>query len=200
MEISSAFILQFLGAVSTAGVVLFGLSSWLGKLWASRILAGEQAKYAEALHEATGRYDQQLEIAKAAINRYSESQFERYGALWQSLCELRAASDDLWETASPEKVRKFAKQVRDTRLSVNKSALILTEEHYDGLLSALDSFDQFNLGKINLVRLRSHPAELSYNEYSVREAIDRNGRVRDEYVKKLEVLRVHLKRQIGGVL
>lgn len=198
MEFGAA-ILQFLGAVGTASAVLFGLSSWLGKVWASRILASEQAKYAQALHEATARYDQQLAIAKAAIDRYSESQFARYGELWQSLCELRAAGDDLWESASPEKVRKFAKQVRDTRLSVQKSALILTEGHYDGLLSALDSFDQFNLGKTNLARLRSRPRDQDYDEYSIREAIEHNGQVRDDYNRKLETLRVHLKKQIGGV-
>ena len=194
-----AAILEFLGAVGTAGAILFGLSSWLGKVWASRILAAEQAKYAQALHEATARYDHQLEIAKAAINRYSESQFARYGELWQSLCDLRAAGDDLWELASPKKVQKFAKQVRDTRLSVQKSALILTDEHYEGLLSALDSFDQFNLGKSNLVRLRSHPSEQDYDEYSIRVAIEHNGQLREDYSRKLETLRVHLKKQIGGV-
>jgi hypothetical protein len=195
----AAVILQFLGAVGSAGAILFGLSSWLGKVWASRILAVEQVKYARALHEATAKYDQQLEIAKTAINRYSESQFARYDELWQPLCELRTAGDDLWEAASPEKVKRFAKQVRDTRLSVQKSALILTEEHYRGLLSALDSFDQFKLGKSNLVRLRSHPREQAYDEYSIRESIEHNGQLRESYSRKLETLRVHLKKQIGGM-
>ena len=197
MEFSSA-ILQFLGAVSSAGAVLFGLSTWLGKVWASRILAGEQAKYAEALHQATARYDQQLEIAKAAINRYSDSQFSRYGELWQSLCELQAAAEDLWAAASEEKVTRFAKMIGDTRLSVHKSALILTEDHYKGLLFALESFDRFNLGKTNLVRLRSHPNELVYDEHLANLEIEHSREIREDYNRELESLRVHLKRQIGG--
>ena len=197
MEVITA-ILQFLGAIGTATVIVFGLSTWLGKVWAARILASDQAKYAQALHETTAKYDQQLEIAKSSINRYGELQFARYGDLWESLCDLRVAGDDLWESASAEKVRKFAKQVRDTRLSVQKAALILTEEHYAGLLSALDSFDEFMVGKTNLVRLRSYPKELDNDESLIRDAVDRNGQIRASYSKKLEDLRVHLKRQIGG--
>lgn len=195
----SQMILEILGAVGVAGVILFGLSSWLGNVWASRILAREQAKYDEALHRTTAKYDQHLEIARAAINRYSESQFSRYGELWQSLCDLRAAGDDLWESATPDKVKKFAKQIKETRTSIHKGALILSEEHYRGLLEALESFDQFSLGKTNLVDLRRHPNRQDYDEYSIQELIRHNGQLRNDYTHKLDQLRQHLKRQIGGI-
>ncbi|TKF87595.1 hypothetical protein FCV67_26055, partial [Vibrio sp. F13] len=42
----------FLASVGSAGVIIFGLSSWLGKVWAQRILDEERHKLAEDL-EAT---------------------------------------------------------------------------------------------------------------------------------------------------
>lgn len=193
-------ILQVLGAVGTAGAVLFGLSSWLGNVWASRLLAREQAKYDEALHKATAKYDQQLEIAKELVLRYSDSQFTRYGELWQSLCDLRATADDLWESVNIDKVMALAKQIKETRTAIHKGALILTEDHYRGLLNALESFDRFSIGKKTLVELRRNPNSQEYDDYTVQNQISCNGQVREDYISKLEQLRQHLKKQIGGAL
>lgn len=192
-------ILEVLGAVGTAGAILFGLSSWLGKVWASRLLAREQTKYDEALHRATAKYDQHLEIAKEAVLRYSDSQFTRYSELWQSLCDLRVTANDLWESATRDKVKKFAKQVKETRTAIHKGALILTEEHYQGLLDALDSFDQFSIGKESLVELRRNPNSQAYDDNTVQNQIQHNDQIRQDYISKLEQLRKHLKKQIGGV-
>ncbi|HCT2507488.1 TPA: hypothetical protein OTR37_002832 [Aeromonas dhakensis] len=50
----------FLASVSSAGVVFFGLSSWLGKVWAQRILANEKNKLETHLEVAK----RELDLAK----------------------------------------------------------------------------------------------------------------------------------------
>ena len=35
----------FLASVGGAGAIIFGLSSWLGKVWANRILEADRVKY-----------------------------------------------------------------------------------------------------------------------------------------------------------
>lgn len=199
MPDASAIVLQVLGAVGTAGIAVTGLSGWLGKVWATRIMKQEQVKYDEALHRTQAKYDQQLEIAKAAILRFSENQFNRYGELWNSLCDLRGAADDLWELANIEKLKRFARQVQATRLQVQKSALILTNEHYEGILNTLKLFDDFYIGKCKLVELRGQTQEDALGgPRMIEDAMRNNSDLRKRYVMNIEDLRHHLKAQIGG--
>src|SRR5215510_13537465 len=86
---------SILASVGGGALIVFALSSWLGKVWANRILEADKLKYQSAL---------------AVVNRYSETQFQLYNDLWSSLCDLRIAGDQLWEEASSQNARRFAQQ------------------------------------------------------------------------------------------
>ena len=65
IEVASIII----GTVGSAGAIIFGLSNWLGKVWANRLMESEKQKYA-----------QDLELLKAEISLKSQTEIERLKA------------------------------------------------------------------------------------------------------------------------
>src|SRR5215510_1088274 len=109
---------SILASVGGGALIVFALSSWLGKVWANRILEADKLKYQSAL---------------AVVNRYSETQFQLYNDLWSSLCDLRIAGDQLWEEANSHNAQKFAQQLQKTKDMVQKRSLLIEDEHYESL-------------------------------------------------------------------
>lgn len=132
-------IASMLASVGGAALIIFGLSSWLGKVWANRILEADKLRYQSAL---------------AVVNRYSETQFHLYNDLWSSLCDLRIAGDNLWEHADSINARRFAQQLQRTRDMVQKRSLLIEDAHYETLKRLMEEFGDFDLGKARLLELR----------------------------------------------
>lgn len=57
--------LTILGSVGTAGAIIFGLSNWLGKVWASRLIESNKAKVTADLEHLSRKRDI---YAKVAVN------------------------------------------------------------------------------------------------------------------------------------
>lgn len=72
LEIGTAVLVSIGGA----GLVLFGLSSWLGKVWAERILTKEKQKYTEDLEEFKQRLAIETESHKVKLKK-SEFMFSK---------------------------------------------------------------------------------------------------------------------------
>lgn len=188
-----------LTSIGGTTVVVGALSAFLGKIWADRITRKEQHEYDRRFHEISSKYEVQLNLFKAESLRYSDSQFTHYNNLWISLCDLRRAAEDLWAEATSEKVRRFAKQVHETRLQAEKSALVLEEGHYRNLIGLLATFEEFQFGKKHLVELRNRPAATQdVDQYAIRDAIFTNSQHRNAYNIFIEELRKHFKRQLRG--
>ena len=64
-EIGGAILISLGGA----SAVLFGFSSWLGKIWAERILTNEKAKYAEELEAFKNRLSLEAESHKIKLKK-----------------------------------------------------------------------------------------------------------------------------------
>ena len=129
---------SMLASVGGAAVIIFALSSWLGRVWANRILEADKVKYQAAL---------------AVVNRYSETQFHLYNDLWSSLCDLRISGDKLWEEANITNVRSFAQQLQKTKDMIQKRSLLIEDHHYETLKELLREFGEFNFGKARLLHL-----------------------------------------------
>ena len=84
-----------LASTGVGGAIILGLSSWLGKVWANRLIESIKKVYQKEIES----YRTQLEILKTTALRYSGEQFNLYNKLWHSLCDLRSAADVLWERA-----------------------------------------------------------------------------------------------------
>jgi hypothetical protein len=63
------FILTFLSSLGGAAAVAIGLSSWLGKVWAGRILAEDKAKFSEDFARLESKLKLQLDFAKWPMTR-----------------------------------------------------------------------------------------------------------------------------------
>ena len=171
-----------LASVGGAGTIIWALSSWLGKVWASRILEADRAKY-----------QAQLEV----IKRYSESQFHLYNELWSSLCDLKIAGDALWENANFQNLRKFANQLQKTKQQVMRSSLLIEEDHYALLKNLLDEFSEFRLGKTRLIELRQASRKRPPIE-EIRSAIEQNRDAKRRYSELMGLIEESLRQQISG--
>ena len=73
-------IVGILGSIGVGCAIVVGLSSWLGKIWAERLMAQETAKYREELE----RLAKQLERK----NYVSKVRFDAEFAIYRELCAL----------------------------------------------------------------------------------------------------------------
>lgn len=171
-------------SVGTAAAIMFGLSSWLGRVWANRILEADRV-----------RYQSELEV----IKRYSEKQFHLYSDLWSSLCDLRIAGDSLWERANVANARRFAGQLKKTKDQVKRSSLLIEEGHYESLRKLTEEFGKFQVGKAKLIDLRnSHTHDHGVNDIDIEFAIEANRETKEKYSKLLAELESSFKRQMRG--
>lgn len=206
--------LEWLGAivVSVGGTsaIVIGLAKWFGDRLANKLLEKDKAKYQEELEGLKTKYQTELETKKTELEksksmflRYSEHQFNLYNELWKSLCDLKHIGEELWERAEIQKVKDFSKQLKTTKLTVEKSALLIEDNHFKDLIKILDNFGQFEFGKMTLISLRNRQAHelenYGVNEGEIRRVIDRNRQTKQEFVILVDNLSVEFKRQIKGV-
>ncbi|EHD1699191.1 hypothetical protein [Vibrio vulnificus] len=192
-----------------AGAILMGLSSWLGKVWAARILEEDKNKYATALEALKSQYQLDVEKNKSVFLRYSETQFNLYNAVWSALCELDASADALWNKASKPAVKRFHSALKTASREVEKGALVIEDIHYNNLNELLSTFGKFRFGKAKLIELREENGDdiipfgndVSFsdlNEYEIRSVIEENGHVREQYKDLMGEIRNGFKKQLRG--
>ena len=150
-------------------LIVFAFSSWLGKVWAKRILEKDKRKYKSELEK---------------ILRYSENQFSRYNDLWIQLCDLRLAGENLWNEATKTTLSVFVKQLTKTENKVDQSFLFVEEAHYRALKNLFEAFRQFQFGKSRLMDIRSQRDQNNYDfsENQITETINKNGETRERYL------------------
>jgi len=188
-----------IGSVGGSAVVIAGLSSWLGKVWANRILEQDKKKYGEELELIKKQYEVHFDGLKAILLRYSENQFDIYRELWSSLCELKLTTDDLWTRATPDNVGRFSEQLNKSRFWLEKSSLFIEDEHYQTLRVVFDDFQNFLEGKESLVQLRSDPRITEQELLDLtREQVEQNRWHRDHFTETLNDLRGYFKEHIRG--
>jgi hypothetical protein len=205
--------LDWLGAITISvggtSVIVIALSKWFGDRLANKLLEKDKAKYQKVLEELKTKFQEELEIkkielekTKALFLRYSEYQFNLYNDLWKSLCDLKNIGEELWEKAETKKVKDFSTQLRTTKLTVEKSALLIEDDHYKELIRILDNFGKFEIGKLTLISLRNRQtqelASYGVNEHEIRITIDENRLLKEEFNIMVDQLSVSFKRQIKG--
>jgi len=206
--------LEWLGAIliSVGGTsaIVIGLAKWFGDRLANKLLEKDKAKYQEELEGLKTKYQTELETKKTELEksksiflRYSEHQFNLYNELWKSLCDLNHIGEELWERAEIQKVKDFSKQLKTTKLTVEKSALLIEDNHYKDLIKILDNFGKFEFGKMTLISLRNRQAheleDYGVNEVEIRRVIDQNRKTKQEFVSLVDNLATEFKRQIKGL-
>lgn len=188
---------SLLTAVSLYTTVVVGLSAWLGRVWAARIAADEQAKHAAELQQLAT----QLQILQTQTLRVSEARFNLYCDVWSKLQDVRTFGDRLWVRADTATIELFRQALESARLAVNRGRLILREEHYQSLLAAFQSFESYEIGKQTLIEIRSR-AELDQSfvgssEALVQAQIHKNADRRANYENVLNTIAPQFRLEIG---
>ncbi|MGR7920674.1 hypothetical protein ACU6RQ_06110 [Zobellella denitrificans] len=94
-----------LGAVGGSALIIFGLSSWLGKVWANRILEQDKFKYSqelESLRSATQNFHSSLSLTNATYfetkKAFAEKRVQAISEVWKRFIEFRdkSPSEIIW--------------------------------------------------------------------------------------------------------
>lgn len=92
-------------SIGGAGVIILGLSSWLGKVWANRILESEKKEHNKEIEHYKSRLElelQKVHYANDKANYISKKQYEMeftiYLEIWESLIDLNQKTFNLFRT------------------------------------------------------------------------------------------------------
>ena len=149
------------------------------------------------LSKLNNRLSMEIELAKIRQGPYSESQFKIYNELWKSLCDLKYSMFELWDEASKTNLNSFSKQLYDTNLKLENSALVIEENHYIELMKILNDFANYELGKKVLIEYRKQRVP-SPERYQIQKMINQNREIKDRLLAVLQSIRSSLRKQISG--
>lgn len=181
-------ILVSLGGV---GVIILGLSKFIGELFAKRYEQKIKASFQKDINECQS----QLDIFKQTTLRYSDKQFELYSILWSSLYDLKVLADDLWIQASKHKLERFVRQLRKTKNEIEKASLFIEDTHYERLVNTLKQFGDYQVGKSLLIDYRS---QNGYVDFEITQMIEHNRGIKSEYEELISEIKQDLRKQIKG--
>src|SRR4029077_9746689 len=147
-------------SVGSGGAIVVGLSAWLGKVWAQRLMEGERHQHAKELERDRANYGQDLETLKSRFeetHRRLQSELDKtiYAHQLRTQTEFNALME-LWKKV-PQLESAIAKLRPaftwlnlpflnpETLLSSYREALARSIEELDDLV---DSFGPFVDGRI----------------------------------------------------
>jgi hypothetical protein len=184
-------VLGFIAALGGGGAIILGLSNYFGQFLAKRYEEKIKAKFQNEINE----YQSQLDIIKQTTIRYSDKQFEHYSKLWSSLHDLKLLADDLWQQATPVRLEKFSRQLRNTKTEIDKASLFIEENHYKELTETIKFFSEYQIGKSDLVNYRQAN---NFDNQTVEKMIADNGAKKLAFETLILAVKADLKKQIGG--
>lgn len=174
------------------GLIILNFSKFLGDLFAKKYEEKVKATFQHDINQ----FQSHLDILKQTTIRYSDKQFELYQALWNSLLDLKILADDLWKEATSTKLEKFVKQLKKTKIDIEKASLFIEEEHYKDLSIILNKFSNYEIGKGILIDYRNQNGY--NNDYEVRIMIENNGSLKNQYESLTNEIKGDLRQQLRG--
>jgi len=191
-------------SIGGASVVIIGISSWLGKVWANKILEKDKNTYTLTLEEIKVKYQKELEVhrneldkAKTLFARYSEHQFNLYNELYSSLYDLKISADNLWELAEFNRLKLFSKQLMQTKKIIEKNILLIEDGHYEQLINLLDQFAKFKFGKTELIKtLDMHEHDIPFDHDAIQRVTENNQTIKENYNELIKEIGRKFKTQI----
>jgi len=133
------------------------------------------------------------ELKKERALKYYNTQFEQYNKLWSDLIDLQIIADDLWEKGKSSKLNKFISKLKQTKNNVKRYSLIIEENNYQKLMQILNSFENYQVGKENLIKLRNIT---NVSNEQIDKLIKDNENLKQQYDNLLEKIKKDLKKQL----
>lgn len=140
-----------LASVGGAAAIILSLSSWLGKLWANRIIESDKLAYASELEKIKNQLNSDAEKQRLVFSLYFEGQFKIYNELWITLSDVENEMDNLWVDANSKNLNRFIRALFAAKQKIRNSALLIDKIHYYEIMQVIDSFEKYRFGKEFLV-------------------------------------------------
>ncbi len=185
-----------LASVGGAAAIIMGLSSWLGKVWANRILEKDKLKYTTELERIKTKLQNESQKQNLIFSLYFEGQFKLYNDLWISLSDLQSGVDELWAEASPKNLKKFVSSLRKAKTKIRSSALLIEPDHYNDIMVAIENIESYKVGKKELILARKNIN--SIENWEVQDIISGNRQHKEEITKFVDLMLKKMRLQIGG--
>jgi len=191
-QVSAAVI----GSVGGAAAIIFGLSTWLGKVWANRILEQDKLKYSSELEKIKNKLQSESEKQNLMFSLYFEGQFKLYNDLWISLSELHNGVELLWAEANVKNLKNFISVLSKAKKQIRNSALLIEPNHYQEIMEVIESLESYHVGKERLINARRHIEHVSSSE--IQGIIEQNSHNREKINIFVERMLEKMREQIGG--
>jgi hypothetical protein len=166
MNLSCQDALKIIGAgllsVGGGGVIVVALSSWLGKVWANRLMQKDIARHAAELEALKSELDGMNKKVQAELDKsvyvhrvHFETEFRALSEIWAKVVAVRAALAQLrphLELIPPEedndlvradkverKLTKFVTASGELRMAVHNQSPFYQRNIYDELVRLIDA-------------------------------------------------------------
>jgi Glu-tRNA(Gln) amidotransferase subunit E-like FAD-binding protein len=185
-----------LGSVGGAAVIIVGLSSWLGKVWANRILEKDKLAYSSELERIKNQLHTDAEKRQFIFSLYFEGQFKLYNDLWVSLAGLQNEVEKLWEEASTRNLKTFVTALTKAKQQIRNSALLIDQVHYKEIMKVIENLENYHVGKERLINTRRNIENVS--QWDVQEIIKQNSHNREKINTFVEHMLDEMRSQVSG--
>ena len=198
MDINDIFKISgaIIGSVGGAAVIIIGLSTWLGKVWANRILEQDKLRYSLELEKIKNELKSETEKRNFVFSLYFEGQFKLYNDLWVSLSDLQDGVELLWSEANSRNLRNFITVLSKAKKQIRSSALLIEPDHYKEIMEVINNLESYRIGKEKLISSRRNIENVS--EWEIQEIIEQNRNNRDRIFSFVDHMLNKMRGQIGG--
>jgi hypothetical protein len=184
-----------LTSVGGAAAIIFALSSWLGKVWANRILEKDRLKYGSEIERLKSELESDRQKNQLIFSLYFEGQFKLYNDLWVVLVELRHSVEQLWNEADKRNLRNFVKFLKKASHQIEISALLIEPNDYIEIKKTLRKFEEYRIGKNKLISMRQNE-DISPEE--IKRIVEVNHEHKDSIDKFTVMMLDRMRSQIRG--
>lgn len=185
-----------LASVGGAAAIIMALSSWLGKVWAGRILEKDKLAYTSELERLKNQLRADADKQQLIFSLYFEGQFKIYNDLWVSLIGLESEVEKLWTEASTRNLRSFVSALSKAKQKIRNSALLIDQVHYNEIMEVIENLGNYHIGKEKLINARKSLDHVTQHE--VQEIIEQNRENRDKINSFVAHMLEEMRAQVSG--
>lgn len=182
------------GVVTGLGIILFALFKFLGTIQINRInntelhelslkLEANKTELATSLTKIQHDLSIQAEKQNLAFNLFFSGQHKTYSELCNSIVDIEAAVDLLWEGVDRKRFSSFVNSIKTAKINIRKAKPYIENEDYRLILSFFDKIEKYRDGKEKVLEFESLSDEV-FNRPETLRAVNRfvseNSNLRDE--------------------
>ncbi len=197
MDEPSAFQVAFavLASLGGGGLLVLALSSWLGKVWANRILESDRRRYSEQLERVHGQLEKAVHVHRVQF----ETEFNALSEIWAKLSAVRATMGEVRPVADfveqdeerdarfQRRFRRFLEAFNDFVRTVDDRSPFYPEDIYRELSAAVQVARREEIGA-HLDRYE--PDWYAAGRVNFQEFVQRSERISELIRARLASLRV----------